>query len=228
MNNEIKVAQEAAYKAWEKHVSNQFMLYPNEYLTRFIYKHKFNSMLDYGCGDGRHTQMIAISGAKEVIAVDISKQCVDMVSKRCENLSAVKTFWLDPKSLNSVSTPPHGLKFLIKQNVDCVVCFEVLHVNKKDTVTLMLNEFNSVLNEGGRLFTNWRTKDDSLYKSGEEISENLFMLKRKSRENMLDMLYYFPSLDEIKQMYREAGFEILSVDIEEFTTDNMQVKNSFF
>ena len=64
MNEKIMQALNAAYGAWERHVSNQFMLYPNEALTRFIYKNDFKSVLDYGCGDGRHTQMIAskISG----------------------------------------------------------------------------------------------------------------------------------------------------------------------
>lgn len=221
MNDKIKLAQKMAYGSWEQHIKNQFMLYPNEALTRFIYKNDFKSVLDYGCGDGRHTQMIASkmtgSKAKSVIAIDINKACIDITQKRCEHLTNVKTFWLNDEK--------QDLKTLIGQSVDCVVCFGVLHLNTKEVASKMLNDFNSVLSNGGHFFSNWRTQDDSFYKSGKEIDKNTFIINSGKG---LKLLYYFPSLDEIKAMYKDAGFEILSLDLEEFTSNNMQTKHSFY
>jgi len=219
MNELTKKAQENAYKLWGEHVSSGYLLYPNEYLTRYIYAHKneFKKILDFGCGDGRHLEMMARAGIAELIGVDYNACVLKTAKKRCENLGVGCEVFQSDKELN--------LKELLKEkSVDCVVCWGITHLNAKEITSDFIKQFSGVLNENGEVFANWRTQKDSLYKNGIECEKNTFIIESKSHKGML---YYFPPLDEIKQIYKDARLEILSIDYEEFSTNNATIINSW-
>ena len=86
MNQEVIKAQEDAYELWGKHVSSGMLLYPNEYLTRYIYANRkeFKTILDFGCGDGRHLEMMARAGLEHIIGVDCNRSVLDVAKQRCQ------------------------------------------------------------------------------------------------------------------------------------------------
>ncbi|MCI7548969.1 MAG: class I SAM-dependent methyltransferase [Campylobacter sp.] len=91
MNEGIKQAQENAYKLWEEHVSSGYLLYPNEYLTRYIFANRrsFKTVLDFGCGDGRHLEMMSKAKIPNIIGVDYNKSVLQIAKNRC-NENGVK------------------------------------------------------------------------------------------------------------------------------------------
>ena len=91
MNESVKQVQENAYKLWEEHVSTGYLLYPNEYLTRYIFvnRRSFKTVLDFGCVDGRHLEMMSKAKISHIIGVDYNKSVLQIAKNRC-NKNGVK------------------------------------------------------------------------------------------------------------------------------------------
>ncbi|MCI7363504.1 MAG: class I SAM-dependent methyltransferase [Campylobacter lanienae] len=215
--DEIIKAQEHSYKLWEQHISNSMLLYPNEYLTRYIYANKrdFNSILDFGCGDGRHLEMIARAGIKDIIGVDYNSTAIEVAKNRCQKYS-IKLYQNNQNS---------NLKNLIQRdNLDCVVCWGITLTNAYYATSDIFKQFTKILKPNGKVIANWRAQDDSLYGDGKEIAKDTFVIERDSHKGLL---YYIPNLDDIKEIYRGANLEIISIDSERFTTDNGKIINSW-
>ena len=215
--DEIIKAQERSYKLWEQHISNSMLLYPNEYLTRYIYANKrdFNSILDFGCGDGRHLEMIARAGIKDIIGVDYNSTAIEVAKNRCQKYS-IKLYQNNQNS---------NLKDLIQRdNLDCVVCWGITLTNAYYAISAIFKQFTKILKPNAKVIANWRAQDDSLYGDGKEIAKDTFVIQRDSHKGLL---YYIPNLDDIKEIYRGANLEIISIDSERFTTDNGKIINSW-
>ena len=215
--DEIIKAQEHSYKLWEQHISNSMLLYPNEYLTRYIYANKrdFNSILDFGCGDGRHLEMIARAGIKDIIGVDYNSTAIEVAKNRCQKYS-IKLYQNNQNS---------NLKDLIQRdNLDCVVCWGITLTNAYYMTSEIFKQFTKILKPNGKVIANWRAQDDSLYGDGKKIAKDTFVIQRDSHKGLL---YYIPNLDDIKEIYKSANLEIISIDSERFTIDNGKIINSW-
>ena len=216
--DEIIKAQERSYKLWEQHISNSMLLYPNEYLTRYIYANKrdFNSILDFGCGDGRHLEMIARAGLEHIIGVDYNRSALDIAQQRCQKYNIKCELYQNNQNKK--------LNELIKDELDCVVCWGITLTNAYYMTSEIFKQFTKILKPNGKVIANWRAQDDSLYGDGKEIAKDTFVIERDSHKGLL---YYIPNLDDIKEIYRGANLEIISIDSERFTTDNGKIINSW-
>ncbi|WP_086238874.1 class I SAM-dependent methyltransferase [Campylobacter devanensis] len=216
--DEIIKAQERSYKLWEQHISNSMLLYPNEYLTRYIYANRrdFNSILDFGCGDGRHLEMIARAGLEHIIGVDYNRSVLDIAQQRCQKYNIKCELYQNNQNKK--------LNELIKDELDCVVCWGITLTNAYYAISDIFKQFAKVLKPNGKVIANWRAQDDSLYGDGKEIAKDTFIIERDSHKGML---YYIPNLDDIKEIYKSANLEIISIDSERFTTDNGKIINSW-
>ncbi|WP_086235232.1 class I SAM-dependent methyltransferase [Campylobacter devanensis] len=216
--DEIIKAQERSYKLWEQHISNSMLLYPNEYLTRYIYANRrdFNSILDFGCGDGRHLEMIARAGLEHIIGVDYNRSVLDIAQQRCQKYNIKCELYQNNQNKK--------LNELIKDELDCVVCWGITLINAYYAISDIFKQFAKILKPNGKVIANWRAQDDSLYGDGKEIAKDTFIIERDSHKGML---YYIPNLDDIKEIYKSANLEIISIDSERFTTDNGKIINSW-
>lgn len=196
---------------WAKHIASQYLIYPNENVVRYCFsrRKKYASILDFGCGDGRHTELFVKSNWKKVIAVDYNENCVEITKKRClEQGYNIKTFCNQNKSLSSI---------LNGEKVDCIVAWGALFYNSKENVIKLLSDIATVINNGGEIYANFRSHNDSLYKQGESVSENTYILSENAHDGFL---YYFPTLEDIKEIYEKSGLIITAIDKEEFTMNN--------
>lgn len=216
--DEIIKAQEHSYKLWEQHISNSMLLYPNEYLTRYIYANRrdFNSILDFGCGDGRHLEMIARAGLEHIIGVDYNRSVLDIAQQRCQKYNIKCELYQNNQNKK--------LNELIKDELDCVVCWGITLTNAYYATSEIFKQFAKILKPNGKVIANWRAQDDSLYGDGKEIAKDTFIIERDSHKGLL---YYIPNLDDIKEIYKSANLEIISIDSERFTTDNGKIINSW-
>ena len=73
------------------------------------------------------------------------------------------------------------------------------------------------------MWANWRTKNDSLFGNGREIDKDFFLLD--SREGST---YIFFDEKGLKEIYEEAGFKIVSIDVSGFTQNNMEIRNEWY
>ena len=211
-----------AEKKWCETSINRYLLYPNENVIRYLYKvrKKFNSICDFGCGNGRHTEAMAIAGFKNIVAVDCNSELLDIVKKRLENFD-ISLMTYENDITNSFS-------FKDIKKVDCILAWGSLFYNTESEIIKLISNLSESINisDGGELFANWRTQDDWLYKHGEEINKNTFLIKNTQTHD--NFVYYFPTIKDLKEIYKKAGMKILSIEKEEFTEDNMHKINSWY
>jgi len=98
------------------------------------------SILDIGCGSGRKALHFAVSGAKKVIGVDVSKPFIEAWETR-DKPSNLEFYEGDISALEEVAV-------LTNQNFDLITCFMVLgySTNIKKTIRFI----RSKLKTGGR------------------------------------------------------------------------------
>lgn len=104
-----------------------------EHLVRYFFASQFvkdKIVLDAACGSGYGARLLALAGAKKVIAVDIRKDVINYAKK---NYSHPNIEYL-VSDLNLLSLP--------KKSVDIIVSFETIeHVNNPERVMRLLKGF---------------------------------------------------------------------------------------
>ncbi|BDR75917.1 class I SAM-dependent methyltransferase [Clostridium tetani] len=205
---------------WGKEVKRGYLKWPDENVIRFMnrsFRENKNNIkvLDLGCGAGRNTVALMEEGF-QLYACDYSKECIEVTRNRCEKFKDSK---VKIKQNSSTDIP-------IKDNqLDSVVaCGSLFYNNLQDRKLIMLN-INRILKKGGVFWANWRSTEDSMYKKGKEIERNFYMLDTDGREGLA---YYFATIEDLKELYNYAGFEIYNIEKSEFITNNLKEKSSWY
>lgn len=217
--NDIKDYHESL-ALWQDFVMQGDLIYPNENVTRFIFKNKFTSALDFGCGAGRHLDAFLRAGIKTIIGVDINELPLKKSFERLnENATKAKA------ELILLNNKNKTLKQLLPElKVDAIVSWGILHLFTPQIAQNLLKEFKSILNECGQVCVNFRSVNDGLKTQSIQISQNLYKATRKSHQNLLYSFYDEALIDEI---FKQAGLKITSIDKEIYTRDNGSEYNEF-
>lgn len=217
--NDIKDYHESL-ALWQDFVMQGDLIYPNENVTRFIFKNKFTSALDFGCGAGRHLDAFLRAGIKTIIGVDINELPLKKSFERLnENATKAKA------ELILLNNKNKTLKQLLPElKVDAIVSWGILHLFTPQIAQNLLKEFKSILNERGQVYVNFRSVNDGLKTQSIQISQNLYKATRKSHQNLLYSFYDEALIDEI---FKQAGLKITSIDKEIYTRDNGSEYNEF-
>ena len=147
--------------------------------------------------------------------MDYNSTAIEVAKNRCQKYS-IKLYQNNQNS---------NLKDLIQRdNLDCVVCWGITLTNAYYMTSEIFKQFTKILKPNGKVIANWRAQDDSLYGDGKKIAKDTFVIQRDSHKGLL---YYIPNLDDIKEIYKSANLEIISIDSERFTTDNGKIINSW-
>ena len=132
---------------WEKifKKSGKFFLRPQEDMNRvikFLKKEKAKTILDLGCGTGRHTALLARNGF-EVYGTDISPHGLKLTREWLKSLGLRAKL----KRLSCYK------KFPFKDNsFDAVISTQVIHHNYHKKIKLCISEIKRVLKPGGAVF----------------------------------------------------------------------------
>ena len=217
--NDIKDYHESL-ALWQDFVIQGDLIYPNENVTRFIFKNKFTSALDFGCGAGRHLDAFLRAGIKTIIGVDINELPLKKSFERLnENATKAKA------ELILLNNKNKTLKQLLPElKVDAIVSWGILHLFTPQIAQNLLKEFKSILNERGQVCVNFRSVNDGLKTQSIQISQNLYKATRKSHQNLL---YSFYDEALINEIFKQAGLKITSIDKEIYTRDNGSEYNEF-
>lgn len=204
------------------------MFYPDESVVRYIASRKRKStdgarktILDFGCGAGRHSIAMLRMGY-EVIGVDYNEKSLEVTKERVAQLEQELNTKLEFKGIiNLNSDIPVG-----DGKADMIVAWGSMFYNGRDKTKKLLREMYRVLKKEGEIFVDFRTKRDYLYGCGKEIEKDFYLLDESSGRP--GFVYLFLSLEELKEIFKECGFEVINVETFEFTQDNGKNLNSWY
>jgi ubiquinone/menaquinone biosynthesis C-methylase UbiE len=106
------------------------------------------TVADIGCGPGYFTLPLAQMTEREVFALDVSEEMLDVLSDRARQAGA--------SNITPILSPAENIK-LADDSVDGLICSLVLH--EVDDLSQTLSEFKRILKPGGTmLLVEWDKK----------------------------------------------------------------------
>lgn len=157
------------------------------------------SVLDLGCGLGRHSLLFAQHGFK-VTAVDISDYAVQQTREKADNLGLdIRTLVCDMAKLP-----------FRENSFDCI--FSYLSISHTDTegFTKILTDIKKILKHDGEIYLNLCSKETWSFKDANfpKIDENTVIKTEEGPENGVP--HFFVDLDDVKLLF-QPDFELLRV-----------------
>lgn len=205
-------------KFWEEETVRGKLIYPDEQVIRFIkkYSHKNDTILDFGCGFGRHAITFGLANYKNVIAMDYNKPCLQHIQEEAKN-----------KHLNIKCIQNTGLTIPLEEKcVVIVISLGSLFNSHQNDLEVLLSNIKSSMKTNGLMWCNFRTPNDDLIKSGIEEDKNFYKVKFNSSN--AEVGYFSCSQEELRALFQKVGFEVVSIDTFEFTANNQEVHNSWY
>ncbi len=205
---------------WGAAIRNGNLIYPNDQVIRFIKRNYKNqtelSILDFGCGGGRNTAAL-VSEGYHVIAMDYTESAIEMTREKCKRIGADNTRIIKNTGFD-IPLP--------EESIDAVVADGSLFYYSKNDIIHVVANLQKVMRKGGLLWTDFRTKRDSLYGKGKQLDNGLYELGNATgREGCA---YYFADEKDVREIFFKAGLEILSIDDYSYTENNRNGINSWY
>lgn len=192
--------------------------WPDENVVKFLYKNKEKVMegkiLDFGCGSGRNTRVMADMGL-DIIAMDYNKECLDLTAKKIPQYDKILYICNDETKIP-----------LEDQSINTIIADGALFYLSRKKEMELLSELSRVLKREGIFFADYRSKEDWLYGRGEEIEKDFYKLNCCGSLN--GITYAFRDIDEIKEMYKSIGMKIVNYEKIDHWSDNCKRKNSHY
>lgn len=205
---------------WKIDRKKHDLKYPDENVIRFLqHNHAIRPdaiIMDFACGSGRNTKVMAELGFQHIIAMDYNEDCLELTREKLGSESDVEYI------LNSeLEVPVH------EDSVDCIVAWGALFYLSRDREELLLSNLVKCLKKGGLLLADYRAKDDYLYGHGVEIEKDFYKLDN-SCGSLSGITYAFRDIDELKQLYAKMKMTIINYEKIEHYVNNCSKKNSHY
>lgn len=164
--------------------------------AEFFKREGIRSILDLGCGTGRHSIFLAELGF-DVTATDISEHGVAITQKRAQE-----------KGLN-IKTLCHDMrKIPFDDNTfDAVLCVWTTGHGLLEDMIAHKNEMVRVTKPNGFIFADYVSKQDRYYGKGIEIEKDTFINNVPGEE---EIPHHYSDEDGIKELY--SGFGELKIN----------------
>jgi len=165
-------------------------------------RYKIKSVLDLGCGVGRHCVYLA-KNYFDVVGVDISTTALRIADE-----------WRKEENLDNVlltrATMTH-LQFS-DSRFDAVVSVSVIHHALKKDIVKTIDEIYRVLKKNGVFLTNLASVKDPRYGKGQKVENNTFRILEAFEEKRFEELHHFSTKREISKIlapFAKAEVELL-------------------
>lgn len=216
INNNMKQIE-----LWEKERKKFDLKYPDNYVIRFLKRNyktgKGKTILDFGCGSGRNSIVMA-DMEFDIVAMDYSKMCLELTKEKMEQICYDKITYVHNEKL----------KIDVKdQSLDCIVAWGILfYFNKKEREQFR-EEIKRVLKPGGLMLADYRSVKDSMYGKGIEAEENLYYLNEEAG-SLKNLLYWFCTKEDLKNLYDGKGFDMINLERVSFFEENLSKHNEHY
>jgi len=183
-------------------------------LERMFFKTGKGSLLDYGFGCGENLIHLLKTGYN-VIGAEASKEAIQLVEKKLQLSSNIG------KKINLffIDSDTYRLPFEDK-TFDFIICTSVLSLlESKDRISVLLNEFDRILNIDGRIIIDINGPDSDFASKGKFIDEDTFEYNLSENGEQL-LKVYCPRTNKIFAKLLNQ-FEIIELGNTTFNYFNM-------
>lgn len=148
------------------------------------------SVLDLGCGAGRHSVCLARNGY-EVVGVDVSKSALKIAKEwaRGEKLARVLL----------AQTTMTCIPFRDSQ-FDAVISISVIHHAVKKDIEETINEIHRILKKNGLFLANLASVKDPRYGKGEKIEAATFKMLEAFEDKRFEELHHFLTKQQVMEL----------------------------
>lgn len=201
---------DATCQAWAEVLRKHQLLYPDERVVSFLARrfpasshNQKRRALDIGCGSGRHVKLMLDYGF-QTWAIDSASEATEMVHSSFHNNPLFREVILGDFRKD---IPP--LTF------HAIVAWGLLFLRPPSEMVANLGLMSSLLEPEGRLFLNFRTRENFHFGLGKEIEPGCFILDERAGPYK-GMCYSFTDLPEVEDLVKRAG-KLKIVQIEQTT-----------
>jgi len=156
--------------------------------TDVFKKYGCKSVMDLGCGTGRHSIYLAQQGFK-VYATDISETGLEITKLKAEKLN-----------LDNIEFKKHDMRDITFEtnSFDGVLCVWTTGHGSLEDSRKNVNEIYRVLKPNGVVVIDYVSKDDANYGKGKEIENDTFIDNVEGEENIP---HHYSTIEELKELY---------------------------
>jgi SAM-dependent methyltransferase len=192
-------------KAWDWNIgkNDEWWFSPCEESFYLLSRWKncgYKSILDFGCGMGRHSIYFAKNGFN-VFAFDLSKEGTDHLSDwaKRENLD------IDIKIADMLDLPYPDNMF------DCLFAMHVMYHTDTPGMMKIMNEIKRVVKSGGEIFVTLGSKNSDAFSNQKypKVDENTIIKTEDGPEK--NVPHYYLDLDDIITLFGKNGFELIKI-----------------
>lgn len=189
---------------WEVERHSEYWKIPDDDVRSFLSDMKSSgrtTILDYGCGIGRHSILSAQEGFT-VTAIDPSENAVEYLRS-----------WAKKEHLKIDCIC--GDLSSTQERFDIILCFNVIYHGTRNTMQHLLNEIHSRMDDGSILYFTCPTHDDGKYGYGEELEPHTFVSSRSVHPG--DLHYFLNRKDLLELLSR---FRVVEMKRDEHYWEN--------
>lgn len=219
----MKLTDQQNRDAWKNELSKNVMLYPNDKVVAFLGRNFRNfddnrnkKALDIGFGSGRHLKLLLDYGF-QTYGIDYSEASKEVAVNLLGDSKQLKQ--LEVTSIEKIQYS--------ESYFDVIVSYGVAFLREEIDIENDLRIMNRLLAPTGKMIINFRTVEDSLFRCGKKISDKTYIID-DTFPSYSGMLYTFFDIDEISELLKSTGFNILNIEREDYWKENLTQKNSWW
>ena len=187
---------------------HQFSLAPRvSEMIRLLKDQHAISVLDVGCGMGRHSRNLA-HHAFTVYALDI---CHETLTSLARPINRDQPGHLFPVTASFTTLP------FQTACMDAICCFSTIHHSRFSDIVMTLQEFRRILRPGGLLFMDILSRNDPSYGCGSLLEPHTFIGSRSGEDNIP---HHYTSREDITRAL--SAFTLQSLEEVRYTFDIRQ------
>jgi SAM-dependent methyltransferase len=169
------------------------------------------SVLDLGCGLGRHAIAFAQAGFS-VTAIDSSKHAISQLADQTRELSlAIRGLVCDVSS-----------ELLSEDGFDIVLAYNVIYHGYRHEFAAAIGRVRRLLKTDGLFYFTCPTRDDGKYGYGEEVAPHTFLCKKSITPGDI---HYFANDEDLDELL--SGFVQLRREKKEGHFDNKGIRQFY-
>lgn len=179
---------EKTRNAWNDHYyrDRSVQRFPDENLVRLLSGLERGPALDFGCGSGRHLNLLSELGFSPVYGMDWSSKSVEICRKLYPDCSVDLS--PDTSLLSGEFNGTELYRFPYHDEMfNVVILWGVLHYNSPEAMNAILREVNRILKRDGVVLGTLRSSADTHFKKNPDINRaDITFFRQSDAEELLE------------------------------------------
>jgi 2-polyprenyl-3-methyl-5-hydroxy-6-metoxy-1,4-benzoquinol methylase len=182
---------------WQTEKDNAYWKIPDPDFVSFIENLTLTdlSVLDFGCGLGRHSIYLAHQGFN-VTAIDSSETAIHYLIKWAKKEKLDISTYVGNLNLNSIA----------HRQYDLIVSINVIYHGRRKSIEMTIDRIHKKIKKDGLFYLTFLDRDDDKYGVGKEVEPHTFMCDLSIHEGDI---HYFADESDLKDLFK--SFEIVSL-----------------